>query len=143
MPKSKRKKRSNGKTGYFGVTNSSDRGKYRAVILINGKSKNLGSYDTAKQAAKAYDKEAIELRRPFSKLNYPKKAPVGYTPIQQPLTSRNTIGYRGVSKIRKNFQARFETGGKKINLGTYETAIEAEPLPTIVLFSKPTSPQLY
>ena len=44
--------------------------------------KYLGSsYATAKQAAKAYDKEAIKLRRPFSSLNYPKKAPVGYTPI--------------------------------------------------------------
>ena len=48
-------------------------------------------YDTAKQAAKAYDQEAIKLRRPFAKLNYPKRAPVGYTPIQQPLISRNTV----------------------------------------------------
>ena len=102
MPKSKRRKRSNNKSGYFGVSKLSN-GKYQASNKTNGKPKYLGSYDTAKQAAKAYDKEAIKLRRPFSKLNYPKKAPVGYTPIQKALISTNTIGYRGVYKDKKNF----------------------------------------
>jgi len=37
-------------------------------------------YDTAKQAAKAYDAAAIERGRPLSKLNFPKKVPSGYTP---------------------------------------------------------------
>ena len=96
MPKSKRKKRSKSKSGYFGVLKTAN-GKYQARISMgNRKDKSLGSsYDTAKQAAKAYDKEAIKLRRPFSKLNYPKKAPVGYTPKQKALQSRNTVGYRG------------------------------------------------
>jgi len=93
MPKSKRTRRSKSKSGLFGVIKTLC-GKYRAFISIDGKTKYLGSsYDTAKQAAKAYDKEAIKLRRPFSKLNYPKKAPVGYTPIQKALQSNNTIGY--------------------------------------------------
>jgi hypothetical protein len=83
MPKSKRKKRSKSKTGFFGVFKRTS-GKYQAFICINRKTKYLGSsYDTAKQAAKAYDKEAIKLRRPFSKLNYPKKAPVGLLVIHQ------------------------------------------------------------
>ena len=97
MPKSKRRKRSKNKSGYIGVYQTQS-GKYQARISINGKLISIGSsYDTAKQAAKAHDKEAIKLRRPFSKLNYPKKAPVGYTPIQQALYSNNTVGYRGVS----------------------------------------------
>ena len=63
--------------------------------MIDGKIKYLGSsYETAKQAAKAYGKEAIKLRRPFSSLNYPKKAPVGYTPIQQANRSTNTVGFK-------------------------------------------------
>ena len=125
MPKSKRKKRSKrSKSGYIGVRKKLS-GKYEATIGIDGKDKYLGSYDTAKQAAKAYDKEAIRLRRPFSKLNYPKKAPVGYTPIQQALKSNNTVGYRGVSKSGKKFMATIYISHKKTFLGTYDTAKEA------------------
>ena len=88
-----------------------------------GKKRIIGSsYNTAKQAAKAYDKEAIKLRRPFSKLNYPKKAPVGYTPIQKALRSNNTVGYRGVSKNAKKFRAYIRIGRKNKHTGTYETA---------------------
>ena len=90
MPKSKRKKRrSNSKSGFFGVANNGN--KYTAKIYIDRKIKYLGSsYDTAKQAAEAYEKVAIKLRRPFSSLNFPKKAPVGYTSIQKALAITNT-----------------------------------------------------
>ena len=137
-------RRSKGKSGCFGVQKKPS-GRYQAKIGIgDGKYKCLGYYDSAKQAAKAYDKEAIILRRPFSKLNYPKKAPVGYTPIQQLLRSNNTIGYRGVTKNGKNFRAQSKIGGKLANLGTHDTIQpKKQPLPTIVLFSKPTNPHLY
>ena len=114
MPKSKREKRSKSKSGYVGVRKKLS-GKYEATVWIDGKIKNLGSsYDTAKQAAKAHDKEAIKLRKPFSTLNFPKKAPVGYTPIQQALYSHNTVGYRGVYKNGKNFIARIKIKIKKV-----------------------------
>ena len=45
-------RRSKSKSGYFGVVNVRS-GKYRAEISIDGKHKYLGSYDTAKRAAKA------------------------------------------------------------------------------------------
>ena len=76
MPKSKRRQRSKSKTGYIGVVKRSSE-RYGAQIGVDGTMKNLGSYDTAKQAAKAHDKEAIKLGKPLSTLNYPKKAPVG------------------------------------------------------------------
>ena len=126
MPKSKNKNRSKSKSGYFGVKKNTNGDKYEATIKIDGKYKNLGSsYDTAKQAAKAYDKEAIRLRRPFSKLNYPKKAPVGYTPVQQTLRSNKTVGYRGVSKKGKKFRANIQIAGKQTYIGTYDTPSEA------------------
>jgi len=126
MPKSKRKRRrSKRKTGYIGVIKKAPSGKYQADIWINGKSKYIGSYDTAKQAAEAHDKEAIKLRRPFSKLNYPKKAPVGYTPIQQALMSTNTVGYRGVTKNKKKFIVHLTIDGKIKHIGTYDTAKDA------------------
>ena len=128
MPKSKRNRRSKSKSGYFGVLKTAS-GKYTAQISIGidgaNKTKNLGLYPTAKQAAKAYDQEAIKLRRQFSKLNYPEKAPVGYTPIQQKLKSTNIVGYRGVSKKKKKFIAFIVIVGKKRHIGTYETAKEA------------------
>jgi len=128
MPKSKRRKRSKrSKSGWIYVTKAPS-GMYRASISIgHGKQRLIGSsYATAKQAAKAYDKEAIKLRKPFSKLNFPKKAPVGYTPIQKILASNNTVGYRGGSKDKNGkFKAAITSGGKVTYLGTYDTAKEA------------------
>ena len=127
MPKSKRKKRSNSKSGFFGVTKNTNGNKYEAAIRINQYyfAKNLGSYATAKQAAQAYDKEAIKIGRPLSKLNYPKQAPAGYTPIQQALSSANTVGYRGVTKKRKKFAAQISIGVKRKHIGMYDTPKEA------------------
>ena len=112
MPKTTRTRRSKrSKSGYFGVKKNTKGNKYEASIVIGGKQKSLGSYDTAKQAAKAHDKEAIKLRRPFTSLNFPKKAPVGYTPVQQTLRSNKTVGYRGVSKKGKKFRANIQIAG--------------------------------
>ena len=124
MPKSKRRKRSS-KNVFIGVTMNKRGHRYSATITNNGDKKYLGSYDTAKQAAKAFDEEAIRLQRPFSLLNYPKQAPVGYTPIQKPLRSTNTVGYRGVVKIGRNFRGQIVIDGKVTNIGTHDTAKEA------------------
>ena len=126
-PSRKRKKVQVQSFNENGVSFSADgrRKPYISRIFTDGKYKSLGSYGTLDEAAKAYDKEAIKLRRPISKLNFPKKAPVGYTPIQKALTSRNTVGYRGVSKRGKNYQAQIFINGKLTHLGIYDTAKEA------------------
>jgi len=92
---------------------------------IKGKYRSLKTHGTASAAAKAYDDEAIKLRRPLSKLNYPQNAPIGYTPIQQSLYASNSVGYRGVSKNRKNFQAQIKIDATLTYIGTYTTSKDA------------------
>ena len=124
MPKSKRKRRSNSASGYIGV--SSTRGKrYRAQITNNGKLENIGTYDTAKKAAKAFDAAAIELGRPLSKLNFPKKVSPGYTPTNNGQRSNNTSGYRGVSNRKEGWQAQIWMNGKMTSLGYFNTLKQA------------------
>ena len=119
MPKSKQKRRSNNASGFIGVSLNVKR--YQAQIYINGKKQYLDTYDTAKQAAKAYDAAAIELGRSLSKLNFPKKVPPGYTPTQDKLSSTNTSGYRGVSKRKYGYQAQIKIKGKLKHLGLFIT----------------------
>ena len=131
MPKRKRRPPSKqtgstNKTGFYGVTLLGE--KYQAMIYINGKTVHLGStYATAEEAALVVDTEAIKLRRPLDKLNYPEKAPAGYTPLQQPLLSTNTIGYRGVSKNKEKetYIVRCRIHGKETYIGLYVTARDA------------------
>ncbi|TNF28127.1 MAG: Pathogenesis-related transcriptional factor and ERF protein [Bacteroidetes bacterium] len=55
------------KTGYRGVTKEKSR--YRAVIYHDRKAYNLGFFDTAEEAAKAYNKKSIELFGKTGSLN--------------------------------------------------------------------------
>ena len=64
MPKRKRQARSSNASGYIGVFLRGK--KYYAQIRVGGKIKYPGTYDTAKQAAKAYDAAAIEVGKPLS-----------------------------------------------------------------------------
>ena len=48
-----------GKSGYYGVWLC--RNKFRAMLYINSKAMNIGTYETAIEAAKAYNKKCIEL----------------------------------------------------------------------------------
>ena len=63
--------------------------KYRSRIRIENKMISLGMFDTAKEAALRYDKEAILQGRTLSRLNFPELAPKNYNP-QQKLRHQNT-----------------------------------------------------
>jgi hypothetical protein len=108
MSKRKRKARSTSAAGYFGVYLRGKR--YQAQIFVDGKKKYPGTYDTAKQAAKAYDAAAIELGKPLSKLNFPKKVPPGYTPRNNGQISTNTSGHRGVTNRGKYMDTKHRSG---------------------------------
>jgi len=63
---SRQRKTSSG-TGYTGVYREHKR--YRAVISIAGKAKHIGMYDTAEEAAAAYNKVSKELFGDEGKIN--------------------------------------------------------------------------
>ena len=127
MPKSKRKKKDGSKkeVKYKGVEKRGN-GRFKAKIYIDGKHQQLGTFDTAKQAARAYDRAAMEAGRPPTTLNYQDKVPMNYKPKKKKLSSNNTIGYRGVRKNGKNrFTAMIYFDGKEHYHGNFGTTKEA------------------
>ena len=59
-----------GASGYRGVYLKAD-GKYEASIMTDYKRKALGVYEKPEDAARAYDKAAIESHKSFATLNFP------------------------------------------------------------------------
>lgn len=103
---------------------------WNAQISINGKREYLGTFDTSKLAAQAYDRRAIQEGRPKSTLNFPAQAPKKYKPKKRKLRSTNKIGYRGVRVMGKKFRAYILVDGgdgkkKQHHLGTFDTLKEA------------------
>jgi len=125
MPKRKRKKEDGSKkeVKFKGVKKSGKR--FRAVFYIDSKEINIGTFDTAKKAARAYDRAAMQAGRPPTKLNYQDKVPMDYKPKKKKLSSTNTIGYRGVHKRKNRFQAQIYSGGRQRTIGYFGTTKEA------------------
>jgi hypothetical protein len=63
-PKKKRKLASNNTTGYTGVQKSGK--KFQATIRIRGTQKYLGTFDTPKEAALAYDRAVVQHKCPVA-----------------------------------------------------------------------------
>lgn len=61
---------SNNKSGYKGVSWDKRKRKWTARIKAHGKQPHLGYFDTAKDAARAYDAAALELHGEFARLNF-------------------------------------------------------------------------
>ena len=80
MPKRKRKEEDElkEKVKYFGVYKNRER--FQAKISIDRKIQSFGTFDTPKEAAKAYDRAAIQEGRPTSKLNFLDQVLKNYKP---------------------------------------------------------------
>jgi len=64
-------KRQIGPSGFRGVCYQANCKKWKAQIRHNIKNYHIGLFDTPKEAAIAYDKEARRLRGAFARLNFP------------------------------------------------------------------------
>lgn len=64
---------SHNSTGYKSVSFRRDRNKYRACISVGNKTKHIGYFDSAENAALAYDDTARQVFGSYACLNFPKE----------------------------------------------------------------------
>jgi hypothetical protein len=67
-------KRSKNSSGYKGVSFVAQRNNWLAQISVDGKQMNLGRFPTRRDAARAYDRAALEHFGEFARLNFPQEA---------------------------------------------------------------------
>jgi hypothetical protein len=60
---------------YFGVYYNKSRDRWQAIIQIDGRSRYICSLTTELEAARAYDRKALELLGPAARLNFPEERP--------------------------------------------------------------------
>jgi hypothetical protein len=127
MP-TKRKLSSRSTTGYTGVYTRGDR-YYAQMRIDQNQNQYIGTYDTKREAAIAYDRAIIEHNHSRSKLNFPDGIPVHERDSailkRRRLHSNNNSGFRGVSKVGERFVAKIYINRIKQHLGTFDTAKEA------------------
>jgi hypothetical protein len=70
-----RAKTTGGASRFKGVWFEKRKGKWRAMIHLSGKSIFLGYYAQEEEAARAYDRKAVELFGEFARLNFPEEWP--------------------------------------------------------------------
>jgi hypothetical protein len=68
-----RRPNKNSRSKYKGVTWCNRDQKHRARITLNGKGETIGYYDVEEDAARAYDKKALELFEEFAYFNFPEE----------------------------------------------------------------------
>jgi len=125
-------KQAPGVSGYKGVVQDKSSGRWRAKIKANGVVRHLGIYDTAEEAAVAYNWAARELYGEGAILNnvlMGDRPPVRRTKSEahQRTRIRSAAGYKGVvqDKTSGRWRAKIKANGVEHRLGTYNTAEEA------------------
>jgi hypothetical protein len=76
-----RKKQKVSSTGFRGVQEQTS-GRYQAKLYIDGKLTGLGTFDTANEAARAFDQAVLKYNQPIAKLNFPPQTKQYYCGIE-------------------------------------------------------------
>lgn len=113
-------------SGFKGVNFLKDSGLWRARITYKGQRIILGHFNTAEEAAHAYNEACLtyygEFARPNNISNFQKPATKTLRP-----GGWNTSGFRGVSfcKSQNRFRAQIQVDKRNIYIGSFKTAEEA------------------
>ena len=117
---------------YKGVTWVKRDNRWKAQIGVGEKTKYLGTYSSEDEAAKAYNKAALEYHGEHAYVNVigvdNRAVDVKVNRENVQMRSRTgQCGFRGVTKARSKgkFQAQIGVNYKKIYLGTYDTPEQA------------------
>lgn len=110
------------KSGFRGVT-AMPCGTYRAYIVEQGRTRYLGRYHTASDAARAYDVEAIVLWGNFARLNLPERVNEAAPRTTGPARAYRSSGLRGVeARPGGRYRAHIYENGGKVALGSFASA---------------------
>ena len=125
VPK-KRKRRKQQTKGFTGVTTN---GKgFAAKIPIARKSKHLGTFQTKKEAALAYDRAALLTGDKTFQLNFPNVVhDLKTEPPKKKRKGSSKTGFTGVSKTKNGhrFASQIRVDKKLKYVGTFDSAKEA------------------
>lgn len=117
-----RRKSKHGKVPYKGVRHNTTDGRnrgYTARISLKGKYLDLGTYETAEEAARVYDTAARTHYGEFARLNFPEGTIQGFLPTAKKRIK--TSQYRGVQKRNLFWRAILVREGKNVHLGDCES----------------------
>ena len=129
MPKRKRKKEDRSKNdvkaskkfliGYRGVAKSGNR--FKATFSIGGNAHYLGTFDTTKEAAIAWDLAAIQAKLPKSELNFPD---MNHVEVEKKIQKRKKRKMMKSSN-ETSFNGQITVDDKSQHLGIFDTPKEA------------------
>lgn len=113
--------RSDNTSGHRGISFTKSNGRWRALIRVDGSRKHLGYFDTAEEAAAAYEHAALQRHGQFHARSTKDLPEADTTPVSERLSCKNTSGFKGVSRKGNKWVAQYRC----LCHGTFDTPEEA------------------